>query len=288
MSKSQRSVLITGCSSGIGRTLALEFHAKGLKVFATARSLKSIQALGDMGMIVSELDVTNNNAVLRVRDQVAEITGGTLDILVNNAGQSLLSAASDLDMDRVEAVYNANLFGPMRMVKAFIPLLIASGDARILQIGSIAGIAPIPFGSAYNASKAALQAYGNTIRIELAPFGIKVINVCTGGVASNIVGTPATSLPEGSIYKPIEDIFLARRVNLSQRDAMAAEDYAKYVVPLVLKKSPPPWIWSGSKYWMVWLADTFLWRTVFDKYLSGVFGLSTLAWLVKSGKVKTM
>jgi 1-acylglycerone phosphate reductase len=287
MSKSQKSVLITGCSSGIGRALALEFHSRGFHVFATARSLSSIQDLADMGMTSLELDVTNNDAVIRARDRVAELTGGKLDVLVNNAGQSFLAAASDVDMDQVQALYDANVFGPMRMVKAYVPLLIASGDARIIQIGSVAAIAPLPFGSAYNGTKGALHAYGNTIRIELAPFGIKVINACTGKVKSDISShRQITGLPDGSIYKPIEDIFMEKRVGVSQRGALAAEDYAKQVVSSSLKNNPPSWIWAGSETWLIWFVDTFLLRTVFDRILSGLFGLDKLAVLVKGVKAK--
>jgi len=284
MAKSQKSVLINGCSSGVGNALAREFHEGGLQVFATARSAKTIQDLADLGMMTFELDVTSENAVLQVRDQVAEITGGKLDILVNNAGQYFLSAASDCDIDRVEALYRTNLFGAMRMVKAYVPLLIASGDARILQIGSLAGIITLPFTSAYNSTKAALHAYGDTLRVELAPFNIKVINACTGGVKSKILRARVTGFPDGSIYKPIEDIFVAKRVNASLNGAMTSEDYAKHVVPLTLKKSPPPWIWSGSKIWRYWFLNTFTWRTASDWILSKMFGLSKLKWLEKAGK----
>jgi len=287
MSKCQRSVLITGCSSGIGHALAREFHARSLQVFSTARSANRIQDLADLGMTTFELDVTNYDTVLRVRDQVAEITGGKLDILVNNAGQNILGAASDVDMDKVEAMFNANLFGVMRMVKAFVPLLIASGDARILQIGSITGVVSPPFSSAYNASKAALHSYGDTLRVELAPFGIKVINVCTGGVTSNIHGSHATSFcPDGSIYKPVENIVLERRVGYALKDAMPTESYAKHVVGLTLKKNPPPWIWSGTLVGMFWFLKTFLWRSAFDWIVSRMFGLSILAQLLNKGKVK--
>jgi 1-acylglycerone phosphate reductase len=74
-------------------------------------------------------------------------------------------------MDQVQALYNTNLFGPMRMVKAFVPLLIVSGDARVIQIGSIGAVLPVPFGSANSGAKSALHAYGNSLRVELAPFG---------------------------------------------------------------------------------------------------------------------
>lgn len=78
--------------------------------------------------------------------------------------------ATDLDVDHVKGMFDINVFGVMRMVQEFVPLLIASGNGRIVNIGSIAGVMPYPFGSAYNASKAALHSYGNTLRLELAPF----------------------------------------------------------------------------------------------------------------------
>jgi len=285
MPATQKSVLITGCSlGGIGDALAQRFHSQGLLVFATSRSLQSMEHLQALGIKTFALDVTDIGAIRSVKAQIADATGGKLDILVNNAGQAYPVAATDFDMSEVRAHFEVNLFAVMTMVQEFVPLLIASGDGRILQIGSISGIMPVPFSGAYNASKAALHAYGNTIRVELAPFNIKVTTIVTGSVKSNIA-KPRT-LPEDSLYRPMEDLYQSRRLNTSQQNAMDTAEYAKQVVAEALAKSPRAWVWGGTKTWPCWFIDTFLPKTVFDTILSKMFGLDQFTARLKQGKEK--
>lgn len=125
----------------------------------------------------------------------------------------------------------------------------------------------------YNASKAALQQYSNTLRVELAPFGVKVVTVVTGGIKSNIA-REARSLPEDSYYIPISEEY-QRRLTHSQEGAMPSEEYAKSVVAKVLKSNPPKWVWEGNKAWLVWFATSF-----FPKGLLVSFGFGILCvWL---------
>ncbi|PPQ80074.1 hypothetical protein CVT25_001503 [Psilocybe cyanescens] len=204
-----------------------------------------MEELSKMGMTVMSLDVTNIGNIRKVRDDVAALTSGKLDILVNNAGAAYPVAATDLVLSDVRALFEVNLFAPMAMVQEFIHLLIASGDGRITHTGSVSGIMPVPFSVAYNASKAALHAFGNTIRVELAPFNIKVINVVTGTVKSNIA--KPNKIPTDSLYKSMEEIYQEKRVNRSQMNAMPTEVYAKIVVTEVLKPKPRAWLWTGNQ-----------------------------------------
>ncbi|KAK0195955.1 hypothetical protein F5146DRAFT_1133398 [Armillaria mellea] len=192
----------------------------------------------------------NEAQIIRVRDQVAEITGGKLDILVNNAGQTFLSVAADLDMKRVLDLYDVNIFGAM--------------------LDSVAGVTPYPFGSTYGSSKAALHAYGNTLRIELSPFNIKVVNLCTGSVKSDIIETKLNSSSRHLVVQ-VYRIYSPRKAKGG--GAMSAEDYAKNVVPEALKANPRAWLWEGSKSWFVWTVDTFLPRTAFDNMMKGWYGM---------------
>ena len=110
----------------------------------------------------------------------------------------------------------------------------------------------------YNATKAALHAYSNTMRLELAPFGVKVVTIMTGRVKSNLARTKRL-LPEGSLYLPINDDY-QRRVTHSQEDAMPGDAFARSVVSQVLE-TKKKWIWEGKSSWPVWLMDTFLPKT---------------------------
>ncbi|KAJ6470259.1 NAD-P-binding protein [Mycena vitilis] len=281
----KKNVLITGCSSGgIGHALAIEFHAKGCHVFATARRLDSMRDLSAQGIETLRLDVTDLNAIRTIRDEISAATGGTLDVLVNNAGQAYPVAITDMELDRIREIFEVNLFAPMAMVKEFSRLLIAGGDARVVQIGSISGIMPVPFSAAYNASKAGLHSFCNTARVELAPFGVKVINILSGGVQSNV--SRGGTLPEDSLYKVMEDLYQEKRIKVSQRGAMPADKYARIVVAESLKPKPRAWVWAGKNSFLVWFMDTFLARTAFDFLMNKIFGMDEFAARRASGKVK--
>lgn len=143
----------------------------------------------------------------------------------------------------------------MRMCQAFAPLLIAA-KGTIVQIGSVAGVMPYVFGSAYNSSKAALHQYSNTLRVELAPFDVKVITIVTGGVKSNIARTER-SLPPDSYYLPLTQEY-ARRLKHSQEVGMPTEQYANSVVSQILRHRPARFVWEGFGANLVWFASTFL------------------------------
>ncbi|KZP17730.1 NAD(P)-binding protein [Athelia psychrophila] len=215
MPSTQKTVLITGCSAGgIGNALALEFHARGLRVIATARRAQAMANLADAGINTLILDVADPESVARAKDAVAKLTGGTLDILVNNAGQAYTRPAIDVETAPAKAVFDVNLWGPILMVQAFTPLLISAAStskagSRIVQIGSTAGVAPVPFSAIYNASKAALHSYSDTLHVELAPFNVKVTSVIAGAVRTNIISP--TNIPARSLYRPMEDIYQAKR-----------------------------------------------------------------------------
>ena len=195
-----RYVLITGCSpGGIGHALALEYHRQGLHVIATARRLEAIDDLRALGMTTLRLDVTDKEAIRNVRDEVEELTGGRLDVLVNNAGFGYTVAVTDMHLEDVRDLFETNVIAPVAMVQAFAPMLIASGDGRIVQLGSIAAFVPMPFGAAYNMSKAALMALSNTLRVEMAPFNVKVVHVRCSRARKAILRT-------NIVYRPSSDV----------------------------------------------------------------------------------
>jgi 1-acylglycerone phosphate reductase len=157
--------------------------------------------------------------------------------------------ALDVDLEDARDCFETNFFAIISITQTFIPLLIAS-KGLIINIGSLAGIMPYVFGSAYNASKAALHAYSRTLRLELEPFDVRVMVVVTGGVKSNIARTHRI-LPDDSLYLPILDKFENRQTH-SQQGAMSHDDYAKGVVAAALKPSPTKVLWRGNGAFLVW------------------------------------
>ncbi len=136
-----KTVLITGCSSGIGHSLALQFHNLGHRVFATARKTSSITDLADRGIETFPLEVTSESSIKALLDAISTATNGSLDILVNNAGRNYTVPALDVEMDEIKETFETNVYSVMRMCQMFAPLLIQA-KGTIVQIGSLAGIMP--------------------------------------------------------------------------------------------------------------------------------------------------
>lgn len=192
--------------------------------------------------------------------------------------------ATDIDVDEARKTFETNFFAIVAITKAFTPLLIAA-KGLILNIGSLAAIVPYVFGSIYNASKAALHAYSQTLRLELEPYNVRVLVVITGGVKSNIARTERI-LPNNSLYLEIKGDF-GMRVTHSQQSAMPTEVYAKGVVKEALKPvwRQRKWLWRGHMTLAVWFASRVLGGWVFDLVLPRMFGLHRLKWLLKKRAV---
>ncbi|KAG7099925.1 hypothetical protein E1B28_001719 [Marasmius oreades] len=283
---SPKSILITGSSAGgLGGELAKQFHARGFFVIATARNLDSMQELTALGITTLQQDVIDEKSIQVIKAKVTELTDGKLDILINNAGVSYPYAAADISLQTARAVYEVNLFSVMAMVQAFLPLLIASGDARIVNMGSTAAVAPVPFGCVYNSSKAALHSYSDTLRIELAPFNIKVITIVPGLFTSNLT-KPWHRVPEGSIYTPIAQQYKERRIEKFTDGAMPRDEITRNIIDQVLKSSPRAWYWDGTNSWLIWFLGTFGGRKAFDGILSRKFGLADLAQIRQAEQTK--
>ncbi|KKK25148.1 hypothetical protein P175DRAFT_0460772 [Aspergillus ochraceoroseus IBT 24754] len=284
----RKTVLITGCSpGGIGNSLAREFHQHGLRVIATARDANSLEDLAALGIETLSLTVDDEDSVHLCFAEVERRLGDKgLDYLVNNAGRNYTVPAMEAQLSEARATFETNLFSVITMCQTFLPLLIKA-KGTIVQIGSIAGIIPYVFGSVYNASKAALHSFSDTMRVELAPFGVNVTTVITGGVQSRIARVKRTLSPN-SIYAPIEDQY-NRRVTHSQDGAMPHAAYARSVVTQVLYGSAPwrwlwpwaqgrkSWIWEGNKSWVVWcLMGGWAWTGLFHRIMTRMFGLDKL------------
>ncbi|TWU71322.1 hypothetical protein ED733_000865 [Metarhizium rileyi] len=167
----QKVALVTGAGiGGIGGSLATELHKSGYFVICAVRRPSGITELLKPGMIAIELDVTSTQSVTAAANKITSLTNDKLHVLINNAGSATHRPALDLDVDGVVAsMFDVNILGVMRMVKAFSGSLI-NAKGCIVNIGSIAPIIPLVYSSAYNASKAALHAYGDSLRMELKPF----------------------------------------------------------------------------------------------------------------------
>ncbi len=164
-----KSVLVTGTSSGIGRATVQHLTGQGWQVFAGVRNKADAKALAaEPGEVVPvELDVTKAAQIKAAREQVAAVTGGSLDALVNNAGIGVAGPLEALPPDGLREILDVNVVGQVAVTQAFLPLLRASGGGRVLFVGSVGGRVTHPWAAPYHASKFALEAIADCLRVEL-------------------------------------------------------------------------------------------------------------------------
>jgi NAD(P)-dependent dehydrogenase (short-subunit alcohol dehydrogenase family) len=272
----QSVILITGCSSGIGAALAEEFHERGHRVYATARRTVTLEALAARGIRTLALDVTDADSIAAAATALAQETG-RLDMLVNNAGYGLYGAVVDLSTNELRRQFDTNVIAPVQVARAFLPLMLPQRRGRIVNVGSVSGILTTPFAGAYCASKAALHALSDAMRMELAPFGIEVVTIQPGSVASNIgeTGTSNAALPAGSIFTLLAKNIRGRAV-ASQKGAMPARDFARQVVMAVLADSAPVIVRGGPHSFRLPFLQRWLPKRMLDRKLSKMFGLDRL------------
>ena len=241
-------VVITGCSSGIGRALAREFKKQGYQTYATARRPESLDQLKTEGFQILQLDVTDQQSIQNAINVVIE-REGRLDMLVNNAGFNVFGPVTEVPVDDFRRLFETNLMGALAVTQAVIPQMAQQNSGRIVNIGSIAGVVVSPFVGPYGASKAALHTLSDVLRVEVAPFGIEVILVQPGAVRSNISETGTMDLERfkssQSRYAKVYDQ-IKKRAWLSQQSPMEAEDFAEQLVSAVTRKEAPLLIRLGG------------------------------------------
>ncbi|WP_095106137.1 SDR family oxidoreductase [Pseudomonas sp. Irchel 3E20] len=240
-------VLITGCSSGIGRALAEAFKNAGYDVWATARQVEDVAALAAAGFNAVQLDV-NDSAALQALALRLEQHGSGLDVLVNNAGYGAMGPLLDGGVQALQRQFQTNVFAPVGVTAALFPLLRAS-RGLVVNIGSVSGVLVTPFAGAYCASKAAVHALSDALRMELAPFGIRVMEVQPGAIASSFAknaGHEAEQLiNETSPWWPLREGIRAR-AKASQDKPTPARDFAADLLKAVQQTTPPRLLRLGN------------------------------------------
>jgi len=180
----QKTILITGCSSGIGHCVAKGLAARGWRVFATCRRAEDVARLAAEGLESLELDVDDSEAIRRVVAEVLARTGGTLDALFNNAGYGQPGAAEDMTRAALRSQFETNLFGAWELTAAVLPAMRRQGYGKVVFNSSILGFAAMKWRGAYNASKYAMEGLCDTLRLELAGTGIFVSLIEPGPIES--------------------------------------------------------------------------------------------------------
>lgn len=180
----KKSILITGCSSGIGLCVAEGLLKRGYRVFATARKAADVEMLAARGLESLLLDIADSASIGAAVDEILRRTGGTLYALFNNAGYGQPGAVEDLRREVLRAQFETNVFGTVELTNRLIPVMRAQGGGRIIINSSLLGYVSLPFRGAYNATKYALEGVADTLRLELRGSGIHVALIEPGPISS--------------------------------------------------------------------------------------------------------
>jgi len=252
-------VLITGCSSGIGRAAALRLHEAGLTVYATARRTEAITDLAGRGLRTLALDVTDEQSMTQAVEAV-ERADGPVAVLVNNAGYGLYGPVEQLPMAEIRRQFETNFFGLVRLTQLVLPGMRHRGRGRILNVSSMGGRITLPGGAFYHASKYAVEAFSDALRMEVAQFGTDVVLIEPGPVKTPWNDVAAASLstaaapgpaPAGGQPAPAEDgdpyaaykaavgaSFGRSQEGLVGRFGSTSEDVARVIAQAVTARRP--------------------------------------------------
>jgi len=223
-------VLVTGVSSGIGRTAAETFAAKGCRVFGTVRSIAKTSPLSGVELI--EMDIRDDASVELGVQAVIE-RAGRIDILVNNAGMSMVGAVEETSVTEAAALFDTNVFGVLRMVRAVLPHMRKQRHGRIVNVSSVLGFLPAPYMGLYSASKHAVEGLSETLDHEVRQFGIRVTLVQPSYTKTNLdANSPQTALRIGD-YDHDRDT-AARSVVNSINSAPGPDGVANTIVEAAL------------------------------------------------------
>ncbi|GLH44817.1 short-chain dehydrogenase/reductase [Pseudomonas atacamensis] len=266
--------LITGCSSGIGRALADAFKAAGYEVWASARKTEDVAALSAAGFTAIPLDVNDGAALEQLAERLNQQHGG-LDVLINNAGYGAMGPLLDGGVQAMQRQFETNVFSIVGVTRALFPLL-RRAKGLVVNIGSVSGVLVTPFAGTYCASKAAVHALSDALRMELAPFGIRVMEVQPGAIESSFAknaGHEAEQLiNEQSPWFPLREGIRAR-AKASQDKPTPASEFAAELLKAVRQSKPPRLVRIGNGSRALPLLAALLPKGLLESTLMKRFGL---------------
>jgi NAD(P)-dependent dehydrogenase (short-subunit alcohol dehydrogenase family) len=217
----KKSILITGCSSGIGYATAKILHKRGWKVFATCRKQKDCNKLKNEGIESFLLDYQKEKTIKTALQSCLEVTGGTLDAIFNNGAFATPGALEDISTGALKDIFQTNVFGYHELIRLSIPIMRDQGYGRIVNCSSVLGLVALPFRGAYNSTKFAIEGLSDTLRVELINTNIKVILIEPGPITSLI---RKNSIPKFEKWVKWEQSY-------------RTDDYRKFLIPRLYKEN---------------------------------------------------
>jgi short-subunit dehydrogenase len=241
----RKSILITGCSSGIGLDAALTLSMRGYQVFATARKQEDVLMLQEKGLLACQLDLTQAESVKSAITFVLNETRGTLDFLFNNGAYGQPGALEDLSTQALKAQFETNVFGWHELTKQIIPIMRKQGHGRIIQCSSVLGFVSMTYRGAYNASKYAIEGLSDTLRLELKSSNIAVVLLQPGPINTQFRANALKAFKENiaDIKSIHQNQYQQQIERLSSKTSNAkftleAEDVTKALIHALESKRP--------------------------------------------------
>lgn len=240
-----KSILITGCSSGIGFATAQRLKGLDFQVLATARNGEDVDRLTHLGFAASQLDLDSSDSISSAIDWVIAQTGGRLDAVFHNGAYGQAGALEDLSRAALRQQFETNLFGWHELNNLILPLMRAQGHGRIIFNSSVLGLVCMPYRGAYNASKFALEAMADTLRLELRGSGIDIVLIEPGPIDSRFRQHAREAFlrhvePEQSVHRQAYKLMESRlsKPGLSGRFTLSADAVADKVVKALAARRP--------------------------------------------------
>lgn len=268
--KAHRTAFVTGASSGIGKAAALGLTRAGYRVIGTSRTAAPGETRDGVRMIAC--DVTDDTSVSEAVTQ-AHSELGRIDLLVNNAGYALSGAAEESSIEQVRQQFDTNVLGVVRVTNAVLPIMRMQGQGRILNIGSVVGLIPGPFGAYYSASKHAIEGYSESLDHEVRAFGIRVAVIEPWATRTSIeTNSPIGDRPVAAYAKTVSRYRAAFDAAMAAGDT--AEDVAATIVTAAQDRVPRLRYASGKAARQTSFARRFLPRGLFDRILRKQFNIA--------------
>ncbi|WP_127959949.1 SDR family oxidoreductase [Serratia microhaemolytica] len=208
---SEKSILITGCSSGIGLVAAQDLKQRGYRVLAACRKPTDVEKMAQLGLEGIELDLDDSASVQRAAEEVIKRTDGRLYGLFNNAGFGVYGRLQDISRQQLEQQFSSNLFGTHQLTQLLLPAMLPHGEGRIIQTSSVMGLIATPGRGAYAASKFALEAWSDSLRMELHATGIQVSLIEPGPLATEFTNNVNQALSS----QPVKNSAIVKRLALT-------------------------------------------------------------------------
>jgi NAD(P)-dependent dehydrogenase (short-subunit alcohol dehydrogenase family) len=269
-----RVALVTGASSGIGEATAQRLAGLGYIVYAAARRVDRMSALGGQGVLVETLDVTDDASMVAIIDKIIA-EAGRIDVLVNNAGYGSYGALEEVPIEEARRQFEVNVFGLARLTQLVLPQMRAQGDGYIVNISSMGGKIWEPLGSWYHAAKFAVEGLSDSLRAEVSGFGIKIVIIEPGNIRTEWGGIAAEKLRQISGNGPYRELadLVGRGLRSSEGGRLASGPsvVADAVAKAVQSRKPKTRYPVGGGARAILFAERVLPDRGFDRFITTLY-----------------